>query len=86
MKDLLELWRCREVLWNIIRRNLKVRYKNSFLGFFWSLLNPLLQIGVWWFVFGIILNNRIDTNQNRIILISHPMNPSAGILACDPSG
>ncbi len=57
MTYLRELWRYREVLWNLIRRNLKVRYKNSVLGFFWSLLNPLMQIGVWWFVFKIILQN-----------------------------
>jgi ABC-2 type transport system permease protein len=37
-----------------VRRNLKVRYKNSILGFAWSLLNPLMQIGVWYFVFKIL--------------------------------
>lgn len=57
MRDIVELWRYREVLWNLVRRNLKVRYKNSVLGFFWSLLNPLMQIGVWYFVFKIILGN-----------------------------
>ncbi|MGD0113551.1 MAG: ABC transporter permease, partial [Armatimonadota bacterium] len=57
MKELAELWRYREVLFNLVRRNLRVRYKNSVLGFFWSLLNPLMQIGVWYFVFKIILEN-----------------------------
>jgi len=57
MKELRELWRFREVLFNLVRRNLKVRYKNSVLGFFWSLLNPLMQIGVWWLVFKVILEN-----------------------------
>jgi ABC-2 type transport system permease protein len=57
MSELAELWRYREVLWNLVRRNLKVRYKNSMLGFLWSLLNPLMQIGVWWFLFKIILRN-----------------------------
>jgi ABC-2 type transport system permease protein len=56
MRELVELWRFREVLFNLVRRNLKVRYKNSFLGFFWSLLNPLMQIGVWWLVFKVIMN------------------------------
>jgi ABC-type polysaccharide/polyol phosphate export permease len=57
MKELVEVWRYREVLLNLVRRNLKVRYKNSVLGFFWSLLNPLMQIGVWYFVFKIIMGN-----------------------------
>jgi len=56
MRELVELWRFREVLYNLVRRNLKVRYKNSVLGFFWSLLNPLMQIGVWWLVFKVIMN------------------------------
>jgi len=57
MKELAELWRYREVLFNLVRRNLRVRYKNSVLGFLWSMLNPLMQIGVWYFVFKIILEN-----------------------------
>jgi ABC-type polysaccharide/polyol phosphate export permease len=54
MTELVEVVRYREVLWNLVRRNLKVRYKNSVLGFAWSLLNPLMQIGVWYFVFKIL--------------------------------
>lgn len=54
MTELAEVLRYREVLWNLVRRNLKVRYKNSVLGFAWSLLNPLMQIGVWYFVFKIL--------------------------------
>jgi len=57
MKEIAELWRYREVLLNLVHRNLRVRYKNSILGFFWSLLNPLMQIGVWYFVFKIIMEN-----------------------------
>ena len=55
MTGIAELWQYREVLLNLVRRNLKVRYKNSLLGFLWSLLNPLMQIGVWWLVFGVIM-------------------------------
>jgi ABC-type polysaccharide/polyol phosphate export permease len=54
MSEIFEVVRYREVLWNLVRRNLKVRYKNSILGFAWSLLNPLMQIGVWYFVFKIL--------------------------------
>ena len=54
MTELVQVLRYREVLWNLVRRNLKVRYKNSVLGFAWSLLNPLMQIGVWYFVFKIL--------------------------------
>jgi ABC-2 type transport system permease protein len=35
----------------LVRRDLTVRYKRSFLGLIWSLLNPLLTSLVLWFVF-----------------------------------
>ncbi len=54
MSEFFEVVRHREVLWNLVRRNLRVRYKNSVLGFAWSLLNPLMQIAVWYFVFKIL--------------------------------
>jgi lipopolysaccharide transport system permease protein len=42
--DLRELWRYRELLFILVQRDLKVRYKNSVLGFGWSLVNPLVQV------------------------------------------
>jgi len=41
----------RDLLRNLVVRDLKVRYRGSFVGFLWSLLNPLLLMGVYWFVF-----------------------------------
>ncbi|HYZ91495.1 MAG TPA: ABC transporter permease [Actinomycetota bacterium] len=38
--------RNRELLLNLIRKELKVKYKNSALGFLWSLMNPLLYLVV----------------------------------------
>ncbi len=43
-KELAELAKYRELLLNLVIRDIKVRYKNSVLGFFWSLANPLLQV------------------------------------------
>lgn len=42
-----EIWRRRDLLWMLIARNLKIRYKDSALGFFWSLLGPLLLIVIY---------------------------------------
>lgn len=46
-----ELWAFRELLYTMVQRDLKIRYKNSALGFLWSLLNPLLTVVVMTIVF-----------------------------------
>ncbi len=43
---LVELWRNRELLAFLVRKEIKVKYKNSVLGFFWSMLNPALTLAV----------------------------------------
>lgn len=68
--ELKELWRFRELLLSMVQRDLKIRYKNSVLGFFWSLLNPLITVLVMTAVFKNFLDN--DTkNYSAYILASY---------------
>jgi ABC-2 type transport system permease protein len=48
-----------ELLTELVRKDLKVKYKNSALGFIWSLANPLLYLAVFSLVFIEILKNGI---------------------------
>lgn len=57
LSELKELWRFRELLTSMVERELKIRYKNSFLGFFWSLVNPLITVLVMTVVFKYIMAN-----------------------------
>ncbi len=45
-----ELWSFREVLFNLVRKELKVKYTGSVLGAIWSLLNPVVFLAVFTFV------------------------------------
>jgi ABC-2 type transport system permease protein len=50
-----DIWRYRELLVGLTRKELKVKYKNSTLGFLWSLVNPLLYLVVYTLAFQVIL-------------------------------
>ena len=55
------LYRYRDLVWNLVARDLKVRYKNSVLGIIWSMLNPLGMMLVFTVVFTILIpNNSIE--------------------------
>jgi ABC-2 type transport system permease protein len=48
-----------ELLIELVRKDLKVKYKNSALGFIWSLANPLLYLAVFTLVFTFFLKNNV---------------------------
>lgn len=52
------LWRHRALIAVLVRRELDARYRASVLGFFWSLLNPLLLLAVYTVVFTYIFHPR----------------------------
>jgi len=55
------LYRYRMLIYNLVLRDLKSRYRNSVLGFVWSLLNPLAMMVVFTIVFSVLMpNNQID--------------------------
>lgn len=56
----LEIYRYREVLYSILSRELKLKYKRTSLGYFWSLLNPVLQMAVLAAVFSHIVNKAVN--------------------------
>ena len=73
LSQLAELWCYRELVGNLVVRDLKVRYKNSVLGIAWSWLNPLLMMAVFTVVFTIF--NRAPQD-----ILHYPVYILAGIL------
>ncbi len=56
---LMNIWQARELLLFLIRKELKVKYKGSVLGFLWSMLNPAIVLGVYYVVFKYFLKSSI---------------------------
>lgn len=61
IKEIKDIYKWRELLWQMVGREVKARYKQSILGYFWVILNPLAQMLVMSFAFSIIM--RIPTNS-----------------------
>ena len=52
MLDLRELWSYRDLLAMLVRRDIKVRYKQTALGAAWVILRPLLSVAIFTVIFG----------------------------------
>jgi ABC-2 type transport system permease protein len=56
VRSIRDIWSYRELLNLLVRRELKARYKDSILGFFWSLMRPLALLLVYYIAIGKFLN------------------------------
>ena len=72
------IWEFRELLANLVRKELKVKYKDSVLGFLWSLVRPLFLLPIYWIVFGKFLRAGIPTSPSTC-------SPGCSRGTCSPS-
>ena len=56
------------MIFRLVRKDLRGRYKGSVLGFFWTFLNPLLQLLVYTMVFSVIMRSGIDRKYYLFLL------------------
>lgn len=59
------LWLNRDLLWQFCLREVQLRHKGSHLGLVWALLNPLLMLGLYVFVFGYIFKGKFGALANE---------------------
>lgn len=53
--------RHRHLIWTLVLRDIKSRYVGSAMGFFWAVINPLIMLGVFTFVFATIFRQRVGS-------------------------
>ena len=59
------LWRNQDLIRQFARRDVEGRYRGSFLGLLWSFVNPLILLGVYTLVFGIIFVRHGAADQSN---------------------
>ena len=60
MKTLTEIYKYRQMIFSLVRKELRGRYKGSVLGFLWTFINPLMQLIIYTVVFSVIMKSSID--------------------------
>ncbi|HEV2293539.1 MAG TPA: ABC transporter permease [Tepidisphaeraceae bacterium] len=71
--DLKELWRARDLVWQFTLRDIQVRYKQTFFGYAWALVVPVLQVLIFSVFFGNILGVGEKVNQAAGRALPYPL-------------
>ena len=56
-----ELWDSRKLIWKLAKNDFKNRFAGSYLGKIWAFAQPIVTIGLYWFVFGNIMQSKAET-------------------------
>lgn len=60
MKSIKEIYKYKELLGELVKRDIKIKYRRSILGVIWSILNPLLFMTVMTIIFSTIFKSSIE--------------------------
>ena len=74
IREIKNLIKFRELIFALLIRGFKAKYKNSFLGILWSLLNPLLNVLIFTFIFTVIIKINIKDYPLYLLCAIFPWN------------
>jgi lipopolysaccharide transport system permease protein len=60
-----DIYKSRDLLKQLIKRNVQIRYKGSMLGLFWLFATPLFMLAVYTFVFSVVFKARWETGGDE---------------------
>lgn len=63
------VWGSRRILALLVSRDLKVKYSDSVLGYLWSILEPLMIAGVYWFIFTKLMKRTLGEDPYIVFLL-----------------
>lgn len=86
LSRLVAIWSARRILVLLIGRDLRVRYNTASLGWVWTILEPLLMAGVYWFVFTKIITRTFGSEPYIVFLLAAllPWTWATGVIGASP--
>ncbi|MQA24032.1 MAG: ABC transporter permease [Micromonosporaceae bacterium] len=60
-----DLWRHRSTVRVLVQRDLTIKYQQSAMGYLWSLVEPMAMAAIYWFVFGVLIGDRVAPEGGR---------------------
>lgn len=69
MLKVLQLFQHRRIVWLLAKRNVQDRFTGTIGGAVWAIVNPLLQLLVFWFVFGVGLRMQGEVGQPFVLFL-----------------
>ena len=76
-----EIYQYRHMLKTLVKQDITGRYKGSFFGFLWTLLNPLLMLCVYSVVFQFVFRSNIEHYSIYLFICLMPWNAFANTIA-----
>lgn len=76
-----EIYSYRHMLFTLVKQDISGRYKGSFFGFLWTLLNPLLMLAVYSLVFQFVFRTGIEHYSVYLFICLMPWNTFANSIA-----
>lgn len=76
--NIMKIWSFKNMITELIHRELRSKYKGSALGFLWTYINPLCQIVVYAFFFSMIFKSGIECFYLYLIVSMFPWNFFSG--------
>jgi len=64
-----DVYRYRELLGNLFRRDLQAKYRGSALGVVWTVANPIMLMGVYLLVFGVVWKSPFANGDNYALFL-----------------
>lgn len=74
------IWHHRYLIEQMIRRDLSQRYKGSFLGIIWSIINPLIMLLIYTFVFSVVFKSRWRPDVENVPMGEFALTLFAGLI------